>query len=107
MIKRFSYNTKLSGHNITLLCYAKSMKEAIALFDVDASAKKYISSGKSSEKEFEGVYAYFDSGELWRNYRDLIRVQMPLDEMKKLIAEFNASKQAHVEAFNKLRITKL
>ena len=84
-MKKFSYSDQYRGQQITKLVCAKNAKEASEKLGINIyTVRKYCLSSKT-EDTFEGVMAYFDSGMLWRERKDLIQVIMPLEELKTII----------------------
>jgi len=84
-MKKYTYSTTHRGQPITKMCCAKNVKEAAYLLDTNVYCLSKYGFKNKIENPFEGVVAYFDSGMLWREERSLIRVEMPLDELIKLI----------------------
>lgn len=86
-IKRYIYGTVYRQQQITKICYATSIKAAALLFDVAPSHLRRYCVGIKSGEPFEGVRGYFDSGMLWRERPELIRVEMPLADLTAMIDE--------------------
>ncbi len=73
------------GQQINKLCCAKSIKDASAILNVNYYFIKTYGHINKIEKPFNGVMAYFDSGNLWNKEKKLIRKVMPLEELIFLI----------------------
>lgn len=98
-MKRFTYDYCYLGQQITVQVCARSVKEAAEKLNISPhTCKKYAVSVKIYECDyFEGIRGWFDSGELFRGRPDLIRVKMPLEELKALIREHRNKKEAERE----------
>lgn len=84
-MKRYIYNIVYKHQQITKEVCAKNVKEAAEKLGTNTyNVTKYCNRAPIDEP-FEGVIAYFDSGELWRTRKDLIRVKMPYEELKSII----------------------
>lgn len=90
--KRYEYGTVYKQQQITKMCYATSIKAAALLFDVAPSHLRRYCKGIRAGEPFEGVRAYFDSGMLFRERPDLIRVEMSLADLTALIDEYMDAK---------------
>ena len=84
-MKKYTYSSMYRGQQITKIVCAKSIKEASLLLEVNAYTIKTYAFINKIQSPFEGVLAYFDSGMLWNKRKDLIRKEMPLNELIKII----------------------
>lgn len=84
-MKKYTYNSLYRGQQIIIMCCAKNAKEAAEKFDINTYNVNTYCLKSKIENPFNGIIAYFDSGNLWEKEKNLIRVEMPLDELKKII----------------------
>ena len=97
-MKKYTISVMYRGQQITKMVCAKNTKEAADLLKVNVY---YINNNGFKNKvdnPFNGVVAYFASGMLWRERKDLIRVEMPLE---RLIAIIDSYKDKEYAQFKK------
>lgn len=90
--KQYYISTVYRGYQIHKTCMAHSFKEAAEKFEVTLSfARGYASSVRPNDEHFDGVNAQIDSGYIPFEYgrTDLLRLWMPLDELKTIIDHYN------------------
>lgn len=84
-MKRYEFSKLYRGQQIFLLFWAKSDLEAAKILDVSIYQIKTYCYKMTEGDYFEGIYGYFDSGNLYNVERNLIRKLMPLEELISLI----------------------
>lgn len=99
-MKRYTFPTTYRGQQIFKVAFAKSDKEASIIFNESLYRIKNYCGKQVMELSFEGIKGYFDSGQLWNMYKDRIRELMPIDELQKLIDDFQEKK--HIDYLNEI-----
>lgn len=92
-MKQFEWTTIYKGQQIYLNVVCKTQKKAAELFDTTTNQiRNYGYSFEPRDRECvdnpEKVYAYFDSGDMFREHHDLLRKFIPLEEMQKVIDKY-------------------
>lgn len=86
-MKKYCFLTTYRGQQITKVFWAKNAIEASKILDCSIYVVRNYCYLTTQGEIFDGVKAFFDSGQLWTLRKDLIRVLMPLNELEAIINE--------------------
>jgi hypothetical protein len=84
-MKKYTISVMYRGQQITKMVCAKNVNEASELLGVNTYFINRYGYKNKIDSPFNGVVAYFDSGNLWRKEKSLIRVEMPLERLIAII----------------------
>jgi len=84
-MKKYTMSVLYRGQQIEKIFWAKNNKEAASILNCSVYQIKTYAFKNNNGEYFEGIRAKFDSGMLWTLERNLLRKEMPLDEMIALI----------------------
>ena len=87
-MKQYEHHTLYRGQQITKVVCAKSDREAAEKLGINIYHIRNYCFKVVTESAFDGVLAFYDSGFMWRECKDMIRVKMPLNELVGLIDRY-------------------
>jgi hypothetical protein len=93
-MKKYIISVMYRGQQITKMVCAQNTKIAANLLGVNTYHINKYGFKNKIETPFDGVIAYYDSGMLWRERKDLIRVEMPLERLIDIIDSYQDEAKA-------------
>lgn len=87
-MKQYTYHGLYKGQQIAKIVCAKTVKEAAEKLEITPYVIRTYCYITEPETNFDGIIAYYDSGLLYIKCKELIRVKMPLEELKLLVDKY-------------------
>jgi hypothetical protein len=96
-MKKYTISVIYRGQQITKMVCAKNAKIAANILGVNPYHINKYGFKNKIETPFDGVIAYYDSGMLWRERKDLIRVEMPLERLIDIIDSYQDNQKHNLK----------